>query len=130
MVFTDILTNSRRAEEDRRKSFGGTQFYEKPKGCKSFFRFPKRFFFVLFFVLTNLVYAAFTFYEKFQDTRTTISHVLLVILTGNLMIYLFYYTTRTWYAALTHKKSKQVPKGRNVKEGIYQNYILRKLITI
>ena len=81
-------------------------------------------------MITNLVYAAFTFYEKFQDTRTTISHVLLVILTGNLMIYLFYYTTRTWYAALTHKKSKQVPKERNVKEGIYQHYILRKLIAI
>ena len=123
--FTDILTNSRTTEIDRRKSFGGAQIHEKPKGCKSFFRFPKRFFFVLFFVITNLVYAAFTCYEKFQDSRTTISHVLLVILTGNLTIYLFYYTMRTWYAALTHRKSKPVQKVSNENEGIQQHYILR-----
>ena len=52
-----------------------------------------------------MAYAAFIVYDKLDDTRTTISHVLLVILTGNLMIYLFYYTLRTWYANLVGMKN-------------------------
>ena len=102
----DILRNSWKTDARHRESTIGSQSMSQQEqtGCKSFFRFPKRFFFVLVFFASNLGYAAFTVYTKWEDSRTTISHVLLVILTFNLMNYLFYYTMRTWYASFTRKK--------------------------
>ena len=119
--FLDILTNSRAADEEHRKSIGGSSTQDKPSGCKSCFRFPGRFFFVLIFIfLTNIGYAAYTVYDRFKDSRTTISHVLLVIFTGNLMIYLFYYTTRTWYASFAGKHKILTQELRNQNEGMHK----------
>ena len=126
----DILTNSRVADVEHRKSKDYQKYKEsksisnEPKGCKSFLRFPGRFFFVFIFIfLTNAGYAAFTVYDRWLDSRTTISHVLLVIFTGNLMIYLFYYTVRTWYASCFGNKKMLKDEVLRQNEGII-SYLL------
>ena len=107
-IFTNSRITDRKHEEEYRKSIGGTltPVEDQTNGCKSFFRFPKRLFFILVFFLANLGYAGFTVFEKIEDSRTTISHVLLVIFTGNLMIYLCYYTMRTWYVSVFRKPTR------------------------
>ena len=97
----------------------------EPKGCKSFLRFPGRFFFVFIFIfLTNAGYAAYTVYDRWLDSRTTISHVLLVIFTGNLMIYLFYYTMRTWYASCFGNKKMLKDEILRQNEGILIDFLI------
>ena len=127
----DILTNSRVADVEHRKSKDYQKYKDsksisnKPKGCKAFLRFPGRFFFVFIFIfLTNTGYAAYTVYDRWQDSRTTISHVLLVIFTGNLMIYLFYYTVRTWYASCFGSKKMLKDEILKQNEGILNDLVI------
>ena len=59
-----------------------------------FMRYPGRFWFSFVFFSINVVYAIFVTYQKVKDGTKTISHVLLAILCGNMMLYLFYYIVR------------------------------------
>ena len=131
IINVDIMTNSRVADVEHRKSKDYQKYKDsksisnEPKGCKAFLRFPGRFFFVLIFIfLTNTGYAAYTVYDRWQDSRTTISHVLLVIFTGNLMIYLFYYTVRTWYASCFGSKKMLKDEILKQNEGIISDFLI------
>ena len=73
---------------------------------RKFIRYPGRFFFSLVFFLINIGYAILITYQKLKDESKTISHVLLVILAGNLMGYLFYYVVRKFIESWKRKKMK------------------------
>jgi hypothetical protein len=71
---------------------------------RKFIRYPGRFWFSFIFFLINLGYAIFVTYQKIKDGSKTISHVLLVILCGNMMFYLFYYIVRKGIENWNRKK--------------------------
>ena len=64
--------------------------YQPPKWIK----YPRRFGFSLIFVIVNFSYAIFTAYRKVRDPQKNVTHVLLNILAGNLILYLIYYLVR------------------------------------
>ena len=73
---------------------------------RKFIRYPGRFLFSLIFFLVNIGYAIFITFQKLKDETKTISHVLLVILAGNLMGYLLYYVIRKIIESWKRKKLK------------------------
>ena len=131
IINLEILTNSRHNDVDRRryrdyrKYKEGKPISNEPKGCKSFLRFPGRFFFVFIFIfLPNAGYAAYTVYDRLLDSRTTISNVLLVVFTGNFMIYSFYYNVRTWCGSCFG--NEKTPKDKILKhiKGIFSDDLI------
>jgi hypothetical protein len=54
-------------------------------------RFPARFKFSLCFCLINFCYASYCVYEKLKKPDKSVSHVVLFILGGNMVLYLAYY---------------------------------------
>ena len=77
---------------------------------RKFIRYPGRFLFSFVFFLINIGYAIFVTHQKIKDGSKTISHVLLVILCGNMMFYLFYYIVRK---AIENWNRKKIQKGNN-----------------
>ena len=69
-------------------------YHKEGNRNEKFIRYPQRFWFSSIFFLVNLVYAIHVMYLKSQDSTKTVSHVLLVILCGNMMLYLLYYVVR------------------------------------
>jgi hypothetical protein len=62
-------------------------FFKKPFSV----RYRQRFFFASLFALINLAHAIYAVYSKFMKPRKTVTQVVLVILAGNLFIYIAYY---------------------------------------
>ena len=57
-------------------------------------RYPRRFAFAAAFCAFNFAYAAYIAYSKFRDPKKTVTHIVLLILAGNLFLYIFYYVFR------------------------------------
>lgn len=57
-------------------------------------RYPRRFLFSALFCAINLTYAIYIAYSKWRDPSKTVTHVVLVILSGNMMLYLGHYIFR------------------------------------
>jgi predicted membrane channel-forming protein YqfA (hemolysin III family) len=59
-----------------------------------YFRYPKRFLFAVIFCVINFGYATTVVLDKIKDPKRNVTHVVLNILAGNLIMYLIYYIIR------------------------------------
>ena len=64
------------------------------------------------FFIINIGYAIGITIQKVKDGSKTITHVLLVILAGNMMLYLFYYIVQKTIENLKRKKLKKKQRGK------------------
>ena len=83
-----------------------------------FMRYPGRFWFSSVFFIINIGYAIFVTIQKVKDGSKTITHVLLVILAGNMMLYLFYYIVQKTIENLKRKKLKKTQQGEENSERV------------
>ena len=74
-------------------------------------RFPDRFRFSLCFCIVNFLYASYCVYEKVKKPDKSVSHVVLFILGGNMILYLAYYI---WNSRLKACKTRTISHENNV----------------
>ena len=75
-------------------------------------RFPIRFLFAITFCVINFVFAGYIALSKVADQKKNVSHLVLLILAGNLMLYLLYYIIRKSFISNLEHEHIQKNKRR------------------
>ena len=89
----DILCNWKHVRDDESDQVDGSTFTCFKFPLKSV-RYPTRFMFALIFCGINFTLWCYILISKIYDQRKNVSHLVLLILAGNLMLYLLYYIIR------------------------------------
>jgi len=70
----------------------------------SWIKYPRRFLFSTIFVLVNFIHVVYIIVKKVKDPSKNITHVVLNVLAGNLILYLCYYLLRKKCCNTTEKE--------------------------
>ena len=89
----DILCNWKPVRDESDQTDGSSSLCSKFQLSK-LVRFPIRFTFALIFCAVNFALGCYILASKIRDQRKNVSHLVLLILAGNLMLYLLYYIIR------------------------------------
>ena len=90
LLAKDILFNWKQVYRGAYRGNESSQSRSK-RNFLSRIRFPQRFKFSLCFTIVNICYAGYCIYEKVKKPEKSVSHVVLFILGGNMVLYLAYY---------------------------------------